>query len=410
MRRPPVSACVLTILVVQFACVGRAAAADPVIAAAGDIACAHDDSHYNGGAGSPGFCRQRATSDLMVGAGLAAVLPLGDIQYDSASATDLNLVYDPTWGRVKSISRPVLGNHEGAGADYFDYFNGKGVADGPAGQRGKGWYSFDVGSWHIVALNSNCGRVGCTAGSEQEQWLRADLAAHPTTCTLAYWHHPRYSSGHDGSNAFMQPLWQALDDGGAEIVLSGHSHDYERFAPLDPAVPGAGRRRHPPVRRGHRRRVLHRRPRHPDPEQPARSERHVRRPVPHAPRHVLRLAVRARDGRDVHGHGHDAVPGCAASAAATSAAAAAPPPPPPPPPPSDPPRRRPSGSSRTRLRARPCRPSPIERRPWSRASGSTARPSVTGSPRTLSSRSGSGGAGSRREGATAAGHAPRAQW
>ena len=101
----------------------------------------------------------------MVGAGLAAVLPLGDIQYDSASATDLNLVYDPTWGRVKSISRPVLGNHEGAGADYFDYFNGKGVADGPAGQRGKGWYSFDVGSWHIVALNSNCSRVGCTAGS-----------------------------------------------------------------------------------------------------------------------------------------------------------------------------------------------------------------------------------------------------
>ena len=235
MRRPPVSACVLTILLVSLVWVGRASAADPVIAAAGDIACAHDDSHYNGGTGSPGFCRQRATSDVMVGAGLAAVLPLGDIQYDSASATDLSLVYDPTWGRVKAISRPVLGNHEGAGADYFDYFNGKGVADGPAGQRGKGWYSFDVGSWHIVALNSNCGRVGCTAGSEQEQWLRADLAAHPTTCTLAYWHHPRYSSGHDGSNAFMQPLWQALDDGGAEIVLSGHSHDYERFAPLDPS-------------------------------------------------------------------------------------------------------------------------------------------------------------------------------
>src|SRR3954471_6192012 len=118
MRRRRISACALTILVVPLACVGQAAAADPIVAAAGDIACAHDDSHYNGGAGSPGFCRQRATSDVMVGAGLAAVLPLGDIQYDSASATDLNLVYDPTWGRIKAISRPVLGNHEGAGADY----------------------------------------------------------------------------------------------------------------------------------------------------------------------------------------------------------------------------------------------------------------------------------------------------
>ena len=84
-----------------------------------------------------------------------------------------------------------------------------------------------------MALNSNCDDVGCTAGSEQEQWLRADLAAHPTSCTLAYWHHPRYSSGHEGDNTFMQPLWEALDDAGAEIVLSGHSHDYERVAPVD---------------------------------------------------------------------------------------------------------------------------------------------------------------------------------
>jgi acid phosphatase type 7 len=224
---------VLAALIGPLALCGNAGAADPVIAAAGDIACAHDDPDYNDGAGTSGHCQQRATSDLLAGAGLAAVLPLGDIQYDSASATDLNLVYDPTWGRVKSISRPVIGNHEGAGRDYYDYFNGKGAADGLAGPRDKGWYSFEVGSWHIVALNSNCSRVACTAGSEQEQWLRADLAAHPTACTLAYWHHPRYSSGHDGSNTFMQPLWKALDDAKAEIVLSGHSHNYERFAPLD---------------------------------------------------------------------------------------------------------------------------------------------------------------------------------
>jgi hypothetical protein len=210
-----------------------APAQDPVIAAAGDIACDPADANFNNGAGVEGFCRQRATSDLLVGAPLAAVLPLGDIQYNSATMPRILGAYDPSWGRVKAISRPILGNHDGSGTVYYDYFNGVGVADGPAGPRGKGWYSFDVGTWHLVALNSNCSAVGCTAGSEQEQWLRADLAAHPTSCTLAYWHHARYSSGHEGDNTFMQPLWEALDDAGAEIVLSGHSHDYERVAPVD---------------------------------------------------------------------------------------------------------------------------------------------------------------------------------
>ena len=211
-----------------------AASADPVIAAAGDIACAPDDLDYNGGAGTATRCRQRATSDLLVGAGLAAVLPLGDIQYPISSLARIKAVYDPTWGRVKSITRPVLGNHEGGWMSYFSYFNGRGAADGPAGPTGKGYYSFDIGSWHLVALNSNCSVVACAAGSIQERWLRADLAAHPTSCTLAYWHNPRYSSGHEGSNSLMQPLWAALDDAGAEIVLSGNSHNYERFAPLDP--------------------------------------------------------------------------------------------------------------------------------------------------------------------------------
>jgi hypothetical protein len=206
-----------------------AVAQDPVIAAAGDIACAPGDPV------TATSCRHGATSNLLVGAPIAAVLPLGDIQYRSASLSDIMGVgaYNDTWGRVKAISRPVLGNHEFSGTGYFDYFNGPGVTDGPAGPRPTGYYSFEVGSWHLVALNSNCARVACSPGSEQEQWLRADLAAHPTTCTLAYWHHPRYSSGHDGSNTFMQPLWEALHDAGAEIVLSGHSHDYERFAPLD---------------------------------------------------------------------------------------------------------------------------------------------------------------------------------
>src|SRR5215208_200255 len=224
----------LTVALGLIAACSSQAAADPVIMAAGDIACDPADPGYNGGAGTADRCHQQATSDLLLSTPLDAVLPLGDIQYDSATAARINAVYAPTWGRPKAISRPILGNHESGGAPaYFDYFNGPGVLDGPAGARDKGYYSFDLGAWHLVALNSNCSSVSCSAGSEQESWLRADLAAHPASCTLAYWHHPRYSSGHDGSNSVMQPLWEALQDAQAELLLSGHSHDYERFSPLD---------------------------------------------------------------------------------------------------------------------------------------------------------------------------------
>jgi acid phosphatase type 7 len=209
------------------------AAADPVIAAAGDIACDPTDPGFNGGSGTATRCRQRATSNLLVGAGLAAVLPLGDVQYNSAALEEFAASYNPSWGRVKSISRPILGNHESHVNDYFDYFNGAGAANGRAGPRGRGYYSFDVGSWHLIALNSNCTKVPCSAGSQQERWLRADLAAHPAKCTLAYWHHARYSSGHDGNNTFVQPFWNALQDAGADVVLNAHSHNYERFAPMN---------------------------------------------------------------------------------------------------------------------------------------------------------------------------------
>jgi len=224
----------LTVALGLIAACSSQAAADPVIMAAGDIACDPADPGYNGGAGTADRCHQQATSDLLLSTPLDAVLPLGDIQYDSATAARINAVYAPTWGRLKAISRPILGNHESGGAPaYFDYFNGPGVLDGPAGTRDKGYYSFDLGAWHLVALNSNCSSVSCSAGSDQESWLRADLAAHPASCTLAYWHHPRYSSGHDGSSSFMQPMWEALQDAQAELLLSGHSHDYERFSPLD---------------------------------------------------------------------------------------------------------------------------------------------------------------------------------
>jgi calcineurin-like phosphoesterase family protein len=200
---------------------------DPVIAAAGDIACAPGD------ASSSTKCHQMKTSDLIVNGGTALTLALGDLQYNSASLSNLRASYDRSWGRVKSITRPALGNHEGGGSGYFDYFNGVGVNNGPAGARGKGYYSYDVGNWHLIALNSNCSRVPCNAGSAQWQWLRADLAANPRACTLAYWHHPRFSSGYGGDNTFMQDIWKALFDANADVVLVGHSHDYERFAPMN---------------------------------------------------------------------------------------------------------------------------------------------------------------------------------
>jgi chitodextrinase len=210
-------------------------AADPVIAAAGDIACAPSDGSFKGGNGTADACRQKYTSDLLVNAGFQTVLALGDNQYDSGSLSDFQRSYDLSWGRVKSITRPVLGNHENSGSGHFDYYNGTGKTNGPAGERGKGYYAYDVGAWRLYALNSNCDRVACTAGSAQEQWLRADLAANPRTCKLAYMHHARFSSGHDGDNTFVQPLWQALYEAQVDVVLAGHSHNYERFKPMDPS-------------------------------------------------------------------------------------------------------------------------------------------------------------------------------
>jgi calcineurin-like phosphoesterase family protein len=214
-------------------------AADPMIAAAGDIACDPTSSSFNGGLGSSSSCHQKATSDLLTGASLAAVLPLGDLQYENGTLAAFQQSYDLSWGRVKEITHPVPGNHEyhtTAAAGYFDYFNGTGNANGSAGNRSTGYYSFEVGAWHLIALNSNCSRVGgCGPGSPQEQWLRQDLAASTADCTLAYWHHPLFSSGtHTPGISSAKPLFQALYDHGADLVLTGHDHNYERFAPQDP--------------------------------------------------------------------------------------------------------------------------------------------------------------------------------
>lgn len=210
-----------------------ARAADPVVAAAGDIACDPTDGSFNGGAGTPKGCRQRATSDLLVGGGFDAVLLLGDNQYWDGALWKYQTVFGPTWGRLGSLLRPAPGNHEyqtpGA-TGYFDYF-------GPAaGERSRGYYSYDLGTWHAVVLNSNCADIGgCGPGSPQLAWLTEDLAAHPRACTLAYWHHPRFSSGQHGNDSAYIAFWQALHQAGADVVLVGHDHDYERFAPQDPS-------------------------------------------------------------------------------------------------------------------------------------------------------------------------------
>ena len=212
---------------------------DPVIAAAGDIACSPTSSAYNGGEGLPDACRHKATSDLLLGGQLARVLPLGDIQYEKGELVAFLQSYDPTWGRLKQITSPVPGNHEYAipdAADYFQYF-GAAAAD-PT----KGYYSYDIGAWHLIALNSNCAKLpagsgahGCAEGSPQNDWLEADLAANPATCTLAYWHHPRFSSGQHGNTASVGGFWTDLYASGADVVLSGHDHSYERFTPLSPS-------------------------------------------------------------------------------------------------------------------------------------------------------------------------------
>ncbi|HYT39832.1 MAG TPA: metallophosphoesterase, partial [Acidimicrobiia bacterium] len=195
-------------------------ASTPVLVAAGDIeGC---------GAGE-------ATGRLIDGID-GAVAALGDNAYPSGSAADYAKCYDPAWGRFKGRTHPVPGNHDydtARAAGYFGYF---GAA---AGSPGHGYYSYDLGSWHVVALDSNCGTVDCAA---ERRWLDTDLSAHPARCVAAYWHHPRFSSGSAGDDP-GNTFWKVLYDHQASVVLSGHDHDYERFAPQDPAGhldPGRG--------------------------------------------------------------------------------------------------------------------------------------------------------------------------
>jgi chitodextrinase len=195
-----------------------AVSSDPVLLLAGDISkCSNSNDE--------------ATAKILDAYPNAFVQTLGDNVYENATASDFANCYQPTWGRHKARTRPATGNHEYQSSNATPYFNYFGAA---AGKPSEGWYSYELGAWHIVVINSNCSPVGgCSAGSPQERWLRADLAAHPAPCTLAVWHHPRYSARLATSS--MQAIWKALSDYKADVVMAGHSHHYERFALLGPS-------------------------------------------------------------------------------------------------------------------------------------------------------------------------------
>ena len=193
---------------------------DPILVGAGDIASCDD------------LAGAYATAKLiekMPG----TVFVAGDLAYPNGSDEDFAKCYQPTWGRFKDRTRPAPGNHEyhsDGASGYNRYF---GAA---AGDPTKGYYSYDLGAWHILALNSECDQVGgCDAASPQGKWLAQDLAQHPAGCTLAYFHKPLFSSGGShGNDPLMKPLWDALYHAGADVVINGHDHNYERFAPQDP--------------------------------------------------------------------------------------------------------------------------------------------------------------------------------
>jgi calcineurin-like phosphoesterase family protein len=188
---------------------------DPVLVGAGDIA----DCKFSGAAATA------ALLDHIPG----TVFTAGDNVYPNGTAEDFRTCYEPTWGRYRARTRPSPGNHEYNSPDarpYYAYFGEN------AGEPGRGYYSYDLGEWHLVALNSN---LAADAETAQERWLREDLTTHPTRCTLAYWHHPLFSSGAGhGGDSRLRPLWQILAEFRADIVINGHEHNYERFAPQTP--------------------------------------------------------------------------------------------------------------------------------------------------------------------------------
>jgi hypothetical protein len=199
----------------------------PLIAAAGDIACESPRPTSDGE-----MCQQKATSNLFRRYRTRAILTLGDNQYDDGKLSEYRGSFRRSWGRFRWKLHPSPGNHDFQTHEadgYFDYFGRR------AGRARRGYYSFNVGRWHLISLTSECEDVGgCRKGSPQYNWLRRDLRRNSRFCTLAYWHHPRFSSGEHGNQEHVAPFWSLLFRHRADIVLNGHDHDYERFAPQTP--------------------------------------------------------------------------------------------------------------------------------------------------------------------------------
>ena len=229
------AACLLLVLTACTAGAGRVAGPDAsatspatadgepaVLVAAGDVACGPDIEITSE------QCQQEATATQVERLNPDAVLVLGDIAYEQVTPESIK-AYDASWGRFLDRTHAVVGNHEyfGNGPEvYWDYFGDR------AGDRGSGWYSFDVGAWHVVVLNSECSDVDCDPDGDQLEWLKADLDGNSTRCTLAAFHRPRFSSGDEyGDDESVSGFWQVLQDAGADVVLNGHEHSYERFAP-----------------------------------------------------------------------------------------------------------------------------------------------------------------------------------
>ena len=160
------------------------------------------------------------------------VFTAGDHAYENVTADEFAECFEPTWGAFKDRIRPAAGNHDWNTRDaagYLDYFG-----DAATNAAGDTWYSYELGAWHVIVLDSDCARVGgCGADSAQGAWLAADLAASNARCAVAIWHHPHWSSGEHGGVATSAPLWEAVAAAGVDVVLNGHDHDYERFAPQD---------------------------------------------------------------------------------------------------------------------------------------------------------------------------------
>jgi acid phosphatase type 7 len=208
-----------------------------VVVTAGDISCSPHSSQFNNGRGTKRHCHMMATSDLAISLKPAAVLTLGDNQYEDGALDAYQQAWANNWGRpeLKDITYPSIGNHEyhtlGA-SGYFDYFGSR------AGERNKGYYSFNLGTWHLIALNTGsndkCKPLSCDENSGQEKWLREDLQKNSSACTLAYWHRPLFTSGLHRGATETRAFWRDLYNAHADLVLNGHSHQYERFAAQNP--------------------------------------------------------------------------------------------------------------------------------------------------------------------------------